>query len=633
MASIQRFGLVVAAALFAALPVAAQRATSYGDVKVLADPEPKGTSGHGYTEYAFTLTNSGQQPHSVTLSLLGDNGRTYGDHIRSISRTVKVGPGSSVRATLYQPHNPPLLGEDVTVAIDGKNQAPAIELRTVRLTDPGFRPGRFGSGPLILLSQDVSADFTRLAVEPRDVPGKPPPGRLLPAEGPGGPPEDPPDVVEGGIPLNHNFQFVARERGATAWPGNWLGYSRYDGVVLTARALAAMKPDERTALWQYGECGGALLVLGKQGVADSWKPEKQGQLRCILYRPGFGQCIVTDEADFRRWDNGLWLLVTGSWLATADAGWQRNDDPLEANSRFPVVDDLGIPARGLFLLMLGFAIVLGPVNFWLLAKWKKRLWMLWTVPVISVTTCACVFGYMVLTEGWSGHLRTEAITVLDQTGQRAATVGWTAFYTPLTPGDGLHFSQETELALQGEDDGYYDRRSYIYERRSGGSGKACTVDWSDDQHLARGWVSARLPAHFRLRKSEVRRERVTVRRDRDGGLTAVNGLGAEIATLWLADEKGRLYQAGPLAAGAEARLNPSDKTLAPAQKRVTLGELYRGDWLETAKKLRAAPQQVLLPLRYLADVAGAPFVEEGLRKAGERKTHSLVLGLLKEIEQ
>src|SRR5205807_2362189 len=102
------------------------------------------------------------------------------------------------------------------------------------------------------------------------------------------------------------------------------------------------------------------------------------------------------------------------------------------------------------------------------------------------------------------------------------------FYSPLTPGDGLHFGPETELTFQGGEDIYYGKRGYGYEEEPRGGGKAFTLDWSIDQHLARGWVSARLPAHFRLRKSEVQRERVTVHRDKDGNLSAVNGLGAEI---------------------------------------------------------------------------------------------------------
>ena len=74
---------------------------------------------------------------------------------------------------------------------------------------------------------------------------------------------------------------------------------------------------------------------------------------------------------------------------------------------------------------------------------------------------------MIVAEGWQGHVRTEGLTILDQTGTepRAATVGRTGFYTPLTPGDGLHFGTETEVTVRGLED-------------SGRTGTACSIDWS-----------------------------------------------------------------------------------------------------------------------------------------------------------
>ena len=61
----------------------------------------------------------------------------------------------------------------------------------------------------------------------------------------------------------------------------------------------------------------------------------------------------------------------------------------------------------------------------------------------------------------------------------------------------------------------------------GGGGSARTLDWTGGQHLTSGWVSARVPAHFMLRKSEPRRERVEVSRNDEGELVAVNGLGVK----------------------------------------------------------------------------------------------------------
>jgi hypothetical protein len=584
-----------------------QTATPYGDVTIIPDPEQRGFSGHGYTEYGFKVVNRSEHERRVTLTLpfQGDQ-RQYGDHIRSIRRTVKVGPQADARVVLYQPADPPLLSNDVLVTIDGKKQAEPTRLRTAQ----GFGTR---SSRLILASEGIDVNLLRHLAEP-----------------------------EGGWV---NREIVGPERGATPWPESWLGYSRYDGVVVSSKALAALKAEARTALFQYVECGGSLTVLGSGKVADSWTPERNDRARYTLHRPGFGQCVVADD-NVPLWHGEFWAVVARSWGDTAKP-WTVNYSPVEANQRFPVVENLALPARGLFALIVVFAIVLGPVNLWLLARWKRRIWMLWTVPLISAVTCAAVFGYMVVAEGWSGHLRTDAITVLDQKTQRASTLGWTGVYTPLTPGDGLRFSPETELTLQL---GTNSRDGFRNYRR--GSGKSCEIDWSDGQRLTRGWVSARVPTHFRLRKSEATRLRVTVRRDQDGGLAAVNGLGAEINNLTVADERGRLYVGGPIAAGAKVTLQPAGKSLPPEappapvppgqfpppggepapEQRVTPRDVYRGDWLGQARTMRSSPEKYLAPLHYLADVAGSPFVEDGLPNAGDARRSAVVLGILKEIE-
>ena len=229
-----------------------------------------------------------------------------------------------------------------------------------------------------------------------------------------------------------------------------------------------------------------------------------------------------------------------SWLETA-APWRWKGVVEKANTLFPVVSGLGIPVRGLFFLMLLFAVAIGPVNLIVLSRKKRRIWMLWTTPAISLITCLAVFAYATFAEGWNRHARTDGLTLLDERSQRATTIGWTAFYSGLTPSDGLHFGYETELTPLAE---------------SMTTNIARTIDWTHDQHLANGWVTARVPAHFMVRKSEMRRERITVRRGTDADLRVVNGLGADINQFWLADRDGTLYSATDIPAGVEALLTP-----------------------------------------------------------------------------
>jgi hypothetical protein len=233
-------------------------------------------------------------------------------------------------------------------------------------------------------------------------------------------------------------------------------------------------------------------------------------------------------------------------------------------------------------------------------------------------TCVAVSAYSVLSEGWSGKARTAALTILDESAHQATTIGWSAFYSPLTPGDGLHYGYETELTPQIGSQYSYNRSQASHR----------SVDWTEGQHLASGWVSARVPAHFRIRKSEVRRERITLNRGQGDSLSVVNGLGVDLRELWLADRDRRIYSVKNLKAGASAVL-----TLQPnAQAHGIVEELrlaFAGsDWFDLAKWTRS-PERLLMPGCYIAATDSSPFIENGLTDVGSRKNESVIYGIMK----
>ncbi len=420
------------------------------------------------------------------------------------------------------------------------------------------------------------------------------------------------------------------------WSPRWLGYSRYDAVVLMEADLEGLErgPADsqavRTALWQYVEAGGTLLVLGdgKDGAEGpqprplalpaNWKslPEPRNGVR--VCHGGFGLCLHVPNRDTGKWNPDTWREVTAGWSRTA--GPSRSLPSVQdANQDLPIIDDLGLPVRGLFVLLLLFTVAIGPCNLWLLARWKRRIWLLWTVPALSLFTCAVVFGYMIVAEGWQGRTRVLAFTLLDESSQRAVTLGRSASYSPLTPGDGLHFSQDTEVTTLGMEG-------------SGGSVALCEIDWTRDQHLRRGWMSARVPAHFQLRRSEVKRlERLPVTREADGSPKEVtNQLGASIRKLYLADDKGRIFTAEAIGVGERAALNTTRMSVAGKNPLESRRQLYASNEWASLGRPAGHPLKCLGPRTYLAVLESSPFLEPGLAGAVVRPTDSYVLGLLAE---
>ena len=518
--------------------------TEFDDIFITPGLTPSGSSLHGYAEYRINVSNrSPDKAHHVTLTLPKSNYSIFGNRIRKITRSVIVGPSITARVALFQP-SVILDGRDLEVAIDGEVQDEAVRLsmgnhgrqsnifmshsvsgmgRTVRSSDPEIRILISHSVDTVDLHAHVGKELTtRVSSRGISPSGGIPHPFAPPSSGTGY------EIIDLGLPVS-------------AWSVSWLGYSRYDGVVVTGDDVRLMPPDVQSALRRYVECGGALLVLGGRELPDSWGLKATTDATGFVnYDVGFGQCAVTGQADTIHITPEQWSEIVFSWLKTkTPVSTGRSVE--EANRLFPVVEGLGVPVRGMFLLMLLFAVAIGPVNLIVLSRKNRRVWMLWSVPAISLMTCLAVFVYATLAEGWDRHARIEGLTLLNEKTHRATTIGWTAFYSALTPSDGLRFSYDTELTPQ---IGF----SQI-------AGTPRSVDWTHDQHLVSGWMTARVPAHFMLRKSEVRRERVTVRRVSNNRLSVVNGLGADIRQFWLADKDGSVHYGKDIPAGAETELS------------------------------------------------------------------------------
>jgi hypothetical protein len=248
---------------------------------------------------------------------------------------------------------------------------------------------------------------------------------------------------------------------------------------------------------------------------------------------------------------------------------------------------------------------------------RRRIWLLWTVPTLSLATCAAVVGFMTATEDWNGYVRREAITILDQTTQRATSIGWLGLFSPQTPGDGLRFTSDTEVTPHVLTQGF----PYFSSPR--------TLDWTDgEQHLTTGWLSARIPAHFLVRCTEQRNEHLEVQPQSDGTLKLHNALGAAVSVVWLADEDGKVYTASNVPAGATVSLALTN-WIAPVGHTDRLRAAFADSWLTAGDALMSQPEANLQPGCYLAQLDAAPFLPPGLASATDLRSHSTVFGILK----
>jgi hypothetical protein len=560
----------------------------FGDIVVSPLSFPVIDARHGYIEHRVRVVNtSPDRTHTVTVVLPGRSYSSRGSSINRLSRTVAVGPGTETTIPLYQP-SLDLSGTRARISIDNG----AIQ-ETMELPSTGSRFDYYSDPkPNLLFSRSVNRDTVMAEMK------KISPKHSGHYRGSG----------------EYECAVTRPDAGIESWSDSWLAYTSFDGIFLKADDMDALPAETLRALWQYVECGGTLIVLGTvppPGYCSGQVIEKDG---ITIHYAGFGEfitCNVKDETQ-----------LTASRLGRLAQSWENTGKPWidkqffsEPNGYFPVIEKLNIPIRSILLLMLVFVILIGPVNIIVLAKMNRRIWLLWTIPSLSFLFCIIVFIHSLLAEGITSTIRIENITLLDQEEHRAVSLGIAAYYCPLTPGDGLHFPYEYEVTPIIRPTGWRDQ------------GTAKRIDDTRDQHFKSGWVTARVPAHFYIRSHEPRRERIELERNEDGSLTAVNGLGADIEQLVVADENGRLYSARGVKAGARAPLKTAGNTYGKTARKLTPRSLYAmGAWYDVVNDVRKKPASMLVPGSYYAELETAPFIREGLAGKAHRKHRSIVLG-------
>lgn len=589
----------------------AAQALQYGDVVVNAQAPERAYTTHGYAEYRFTISNrSPSEPRRVELAMGG------GGTLRSMRRVADVPPLTTVEVSLLQPAVMSYIG-GVVVTIDGERQREFVNLSSAEHAN-----NYYGYTSPALVSRRVTGDtFDLINKEIHRVLTAPPPGSGVSSPYGYGP-----------YSAAATSEYATRaESEIQNWSHQWLAYTRWDGIVLTGEDWRVAPEPVRDALWRYLVAGGSIVVFGQIDVPPPWRDRVlrpvSDDLAIAQYEIGAGCLWSIDPANAEgtadpsrvrksvtEWSDGHWRQLHTLWGATAQPF--RHRPGLEnANRQFPIVENVGIPARGMLVLMVVFALTIGPLNLVVTSRLNRRVWLLWTTPLIALVFSGAVFGYALVAEGWNAEGRTLQLTLLDQRSRLATSFGLTAFYAPLTPSGGLHFTRDTEITPLADTSPWSGETSPLY------------MDWTVDQHLTSGWVTARVPAQFMVRKSETRRERLQVTRDEAGDVVAVNGLGAPITKLAVADETGAVYEAQDVAPGAKVTLA---KASWQASGRYSVRGIYLQQWTSGMVSARD-PATLLAPMTYVAVLDGAPFIERGLERVKKMRSEAVVYGLLEEI--
>lgn len=387
---------------------------------------------------------------------------------------------------------------------------------------------------------------------------------------------------------------IERFEVAQEWSASWIQYSRFSAIAVTAADWAELPPSVRDAIDRWTFAGGVLVFV------DRPDPMPVVSVRSTEGRYGLGRILVFDDGLF----DETQILRAMQWR-TSDATVFNN-----AANEVPLLDEEKLPLRAMYGVLILFAIIAGPVNLFLLAKKNRRMWVFGTLPLLALATSVLLVGATFATEGLVRVQRSTAITYLDETLGKAATLGITGFYATLSPRGEIRFAPDTELRVN-------------LERRD-----AMNVDtvWDDGQRLFGSWVGTRVPTYFAFRKSERRRERLPLQFTANGA-SAVNGLGAHIEQVWAADIDGNVYEARNVEPGRAFTLVRSSAELDPEATNVVERMVHVDGWLTLIANANDNPSMLLQPGTYVAVLRDSPFIERAMENATEMKPRGIVFGV------
>jgi hypothetical protein len=431
-------------------------AADYGKISI-TERQPFGavvSSGvsthHGYAEYRFLVKNRDTVPHKVKISM--EPQMHYGSVASLVFSTdaVEVAAGSSATLRVLQP---PIRFSYVNflqayVIIDGWTQSPDMSLACDHMIASRHTHGVLPVEATVCFSQQVPTTirdfFARRSVLPPDDG----------ADKTSPPPASVPSTMRPPFPCMHSNVPVED------WSDLWVSYSRFDCLVLTAvewDGLLTRKPAVLSAIKRYVESGGVLVIVGEKWECpaeweyvvknpaipiESEAKKQHGFERTIVYGKLFaigstGTEVAANAPHFYKIIQQIDLVASTEKqrMGLAQSETSRNFRN-NANSStisqmhefLPVVTKYGVNIRLILVLIIVFAVLIGPVNVFVLRRINRRIWLIWTVPATSLIASFLVLLVSFLSEGILRQSSSLTCTVLDQRRGSASTFGFIGYY-------------------------------------------------------------------------------------------------------------------------------------------------------------------------------------------------------------
>ena len=292
--------------------------------------------------------------------------------------------------------------------------------------------------------------------------------------------------------------------------------------------------------------GGATVTRAFRTQVDRTRPTKNKnkipEAMFVTRKLGLGQIVAIGPEDPFLEDQEHW-----NWLFAhlGQDRWQwyrRNGvSGIRANDDFWdfLIPNVGAaPVKTFLAIITGFMIIIGPVNYWFLRKWKRLYLLLVTVPAGAGLIAFCLFAYALLIDGLGTRARIRSFTEIDADTNTAVSWSRQSYYASLAPSGGLVFPSDSAV--------------YAIDYSPDGAGRRRVIRWGSQQNLTVGYVGARSISQLMVVNAASTNEKIAINQQ-GSEITAVNQLQTPVTHLVVRDED-QFYWAEQIAPNQSAKL-------------------------------------------------------------------------------
>ena len=445
---------------------------------------------------------------------------------------------------------------------------------------------------------------------------------------------------------NYNLSYF--ESNLDMMDKDWIAYYQYIALMFHDRTYKEMPQAVREAIMDYVKAGGTLIILGNIDVPSNFWGGRYENVKNnssgvkTTYYIGLGRLLLCqsdlfdyikktpqsssssyrygssrkDEKKSEEKENTFGKYIPKDILREFNLQKAKKTNDLKVESCFNDEYKAMTSVSLLIVLVFVFALLIGPVNFYFLNLYKKRILIFVSVPLIALVCCSIIFIYFLLFEYGRLNIYRQSFIMLDENTNTSLILGGELIISGKAINEPLSFPINS---IVGTNKGRYGRES---------SSQVKGLKLDKNQNFAYNWIKAKEPFSYSV--VSIKQDRSRVEFNRNGSnIEILNGLGADIRVIYYRDENDNIYQGSNIKSGSKASISRNSNNYHQNSSPLDVYNLFKN----YDKPVDAAESFIrnLRPGEYIAALKKDPFLKQDLdRKADIRDMGCFVYGKSKK---